>query len=368
MSPRSARAAAALLVMAIAPASAADESGEESDLQWRHVADWGVEGQGWPADALASRYDRLPAKAERIVRSQVWSLSRDSAGLLFRFNTDATEIGIRYQIGEERLALPHMPATGASGIDLYALADDGDWKWVSVTRPRKTETTHVVSGLDPGLRSYMAYLPLYNRTERVAVGVPEDAAFQPVAPRSEKPIVFYGTSITHGACAPRPGLVHTAILGRRLDRPVVNLGFSGNGKMEAEVGALLTEIDAAAYVIDCLPNMNGDEVAERAEPLVRQLRSARPETPILLVEDRTYTNAWIIRSRRERHRESRAALIRAFDQLVSSGVKKLHYLEGDDLLGEDTEGATDGSHPNALGFMRQADAFEPVLREALGLE
>lgn len=368
MSPRSARAAAtALFLMAMAPAWA-QETGDSAELEWRDVGEWGVEGQGWPPDALASRFDRLPAKAERIVRPRVWKLSRDSAGLLFRFNTDATEIGIRYEVGDERLALPHMPATGASGIDLYALAGDGSWKWVTATKPRKTRTTHVVSGLEPGMRSYMAYLPLYNRTERVAVGVPKDASFQRVAPRSERPIVFYGTSITHGASAPRPGLVHPAILGRRLDRPVVNLGFSGNGKMEAEVGALLTEIDAAAYVIDCLPNMRGDEVAERAEPLVRQLRRARPDTPIVLVEDRTYTNAWILRDRRERHRESRAALIRAFDRLVSSGMKGLHYLEGDDLLGDDTEGATDGSHPNALGFMRQADAFEPALREALGLD
>ncbi|MDP4792028.1 MAG: SGNH/GDSL hydrolase family protein [Verrucomicrobiales bacterium] len=332
---------------------------------WRDVSEWGVEGQGWlPAD-LHSRYDRLPAKAEKIVRPPVWSLSRDSAGIAFRFNTDATTIQIRYTVGDKAIALPHMPATGVSGVDLYAL-DKGTWKWVDVTRPKEPATTYTIAGLDPGKRTYMGYLPLYNSTVKIEIGIPEGTAFEPIAPRTAKPVVFYGTSITHGASASRPGLCHPAILGRRLDRPVINLGFSGNGKMEPEVVALLSEIDAAVYVIDCLPNMTGAEVAERAEPLVRQLRKARPDTPIVLVEDRSFTNSWIFKARRDRHAENRASLIRAFDLLVSSGVKNLHYIEGENLLGDDTEGATDGSHPNDLGFMRQADIFEPVLRKALG--
>lgn len=342
-------------------------SAEEAETIWYDVSNWGVEGQGWAETELKSRYDRLPAKAEGTVRPPVWNLSRHSAGLSFRFNTDATTLHLRHTVGGSNLAFPHMPATGVSGVDLYAL-DEGTWKWVEVSRPKATETTHTVTGIDPGLRTWMAYLPLYNSTVKIEVGVPRGTTFQPVAPRKEKPIVFYGTSITHGASASRPGMPHPAILGRRLDRPVINLGFSGNGKMEPEVGALLAEIDAAAYVIDCLPNMVEAEVEERAEALVRQLREARPETPVVLVEDRTYTNSWIMKSKRERHAGSRAALVRAFDALVAADVKGLHYVEGDPLLGDDTEGATDGSHPSDLGFMRQADALEPTLRKVLGLK
>lgn len=337
------------------------------EIVWHDVSGWGVEGQGWAPEDLKARYDRLPAKAEKIVRPPVWSLSRNSAGMSFRFNTDAATIQLRHTVASASLGMPHMPATGVSGIDLYAL-DDGKWKWVEVSRPKEVTTTHVVSGLDPALRTYLAYLPLYNSTVKVEVGVPKGATFQPVAPRKDKPIVFYGTSITHGASASRPGMPHPAILGRRLDKPVINLGFSGNGKMEPEVGALLTEIDAAVYVIDCLPNMTEPEVAERAEALVRQLREARPDTPIILVEDRTYANTWIMKSKRDRHAGSRSAFIRAYDNLVKSGVKGLSYVEGEALLGDDTEGTTDGSHPNDLGFMRQADVLEPYLRKALGME
>jgi lysophospholipase L1-like esterase len=350
----------------IAASSLRAENPPAPEIIWYDVSSWGVEGQGWAPEDLKARYDRLPAKAEKAVRPPVWSLSRHSAGLSCRFNTDATTLQVRHTVGSAAIAMAHMPATGVSGIDLYAL--DGDqWKWVEVSRPKEVTTVHTVSGIDPGLRSWMAYLPLYNSTVKVEIGVPKGSTFQPVAPRKEKPIVFYGTSITHGASASRPGMPHPAILGRRLDKPVINLGFSGNGKMEPEVGALLTEIDAAVYVIDCLPNMVEAEVAERAETLVRQLREARPDTPIILVEDRTYANTWIMKSKRDRHAGSRAAFIRAFDSLVSSGVKNLFYVEGEALLGDDSEGTTDGSHPNDLGFMRQADVLEPVLRKALGM-
>lgn len=353
------------LAVALLPLIQAEEA-KGPAIIWHDVAEWGVEGQGWAPEDLAARYDRLPAKAEKIVPPPVWGLSRHSAGLSFRFTTDATTIQLRHTVTSANLGMPHMPATGVSGIDLYAF-DGGRWKWVELSRPKTVETTHVISGLDPGPRTYLAYLPLYNATVKVEVGVPEGSKFEPVAPRKEKPIVFYGTSITHGASASRPGMPHPAILGRRLNRPVINLGFSGNGKMEPEVGALLTEIDAAVYVIDCLPNMVEAEVKERAEALIRQIREVRPDTPIVMVEDRTYGNSWIMKSKRERHAGSRAAFVHAYDRLVSSGVKGLHYVEGEALLGDDTEATTDGSHPNDLGFMRQADVLEPVLRKALGM-
>ncbi len=89
-----------------------------------------------------------------------------------------------------------------------------------------------------GEREYAAYLPLYNGVQSMSIGVEKTATFEGLAPRP-KPIVFYGTSITHGACASRPGMVHTAILGRKLDLPVVNLGFSGNGRMDQAVGSTL---------------------------------------------------------------------------------------------------------------------------------
>ncbi len=337
----------------------------EDGWAWYDVRDWGVEGKGWKE--TARYFDRLPAKAEGVVRPPVWSLSRHSAGMCARFATDAAKIAVRYELLSPNLAMSHMPATGVSGVDLYAEDGSGRWRWVGVSRPtaKKVRAT-LADGVDPGRRRYMIYLPLYNGIESLQVGVPQGAHFQPIAPRPARPIVYYGTSIAHGACSSRPGMAFPSMLGRRLDRPVINLGFSGNGRMDPEVVDLMGELDAAIYVIDCLPNMEAKAVAERTEPLVRTLRAARPKAPIVLVEDRTYGNAWLLPARRRRHATSRAALRAAYERLVAAGVPGLYYVEGASLLGDDDEATTDGSHPSDLGMMRMTEALLPTLRKALG--
>jgi hypothetical protein len=338
----------------------------DTNLDWHDVTKWGVEGREFPEMERYSYFDRLPKAAEGKVTSAVWKLSRDSAGMMARFKTDAPSIHVRYKLVKPTLGMPHMPATGVSGVDLYARDANGKWKWVQVTKPAsQTVTAQIIGDLAPGEREYAAYLPLYNGVETLEIGVPKGAKFEGLAPR-KKPIVFYGTSITHGASASRPGMVHTAILGRRIDAPVVNLGFSGNGRMDAAVGDFLTQIDAAMYVIDCLPNMNATAVREKCVPLVKQIRAARPNTSIVLVEDRRFTNSWITPQKAKFHDENHAALRESYETLKKDGVTNLYYIEGDRLLGGDTEGATDASHPNDLGFMRQADVMEPVIRKAGG--
>lgn len=342
-------------------ATATEPQSDGAAFRWFDAREWGVEGKGW--EETEAYFDRLPARARGVVRDAVWNLSRHSAGMCFQFESDAPEIRARWKVSSSSLAMVHMPATGASGLDLYAETGDGTLRWVAVGRPTGTENEAVLaSGLLPGRRAYRVYLPLYNRTEWVQVGVPAGAHFQPVAPRRQPPIAFYGTSIVHGGCASRPGMAHPAILGRRLNCPVLNLGFSGNGQMEPEVAEFLAELDPRVYVVDCLPNMQAELVAARTEPLVRILRKARPRTPIVLVEDRTYANALLIPANRARNEASRAALRKAYQRLVDDGVTGLHYLPGENLLGDDGEATVDGSHPTDLGFARMADAMEPLLR------
>jgi hypothetical protein len=330
---------------------------------WADVRQFGVEGQGWQ-DTKAT-YDRLPARAEQKVRTAVWSLSRNSAGMHVRFITDATNIHARWALTSSNLAMPHMPATGVSGLDLYVKTEKGEWRWLAVGRPDKqTNSAPLVGNLPPGRREYLLYLPLYNGTSFVEIGVPEGASITKAGAwgaGTRKPILFYGTSILQGACASRPGMVHSAILGRRFHFPHINLGFSGNGKMEPELADLLAELDPSVYVLDCLPNLKAAEVAERVEPFVKKLRAAHPRTPIVLVEDRTYADSFLVASKRKGNETNRAALQAAHERLRKSGVKDLYYLKGADLLGDDGEGTVDSSHPNDLGFMRQADAHAKVL-------
>mgnify|MGYP001172531639 CR=1 FL=1 len=332
--------------------------------QWYDVQSWGVEGKGW--EQTLAYYDRLPARAESLVTPAVWRLSRMSAGLCTYFKTNSRTIRARWRLGQQELAMPHMPATGVSGLDLYARDARGAWRWVGVGRPERSPDAEatLAQGFDGQERTYLLYLPLYNTVQSLEIGVEAGASFAGLAPRRARPLVYYGTSIVQGACASRPGMAHTAILGRRLDVPVINLGFSGNGDMAMGVAQLMSELDAALFVIDCLPNMTGPQVTERLEPFVKTLRS-RTDAPIVLVEDRTYTNAPFIAAHRERHAASRAALRAGYERLLAQGYTDLHYVEGDLLLGDDGEACVDASHPTDLGFMRLADALEPVLRPLL---
>ena len=351
---------------AAAQTTAARPAPVEPKLSWHDVTTWGVEGRAFGDLKRERWFDRFPAIADGKVTPAVWNLSRDSAGMMVRFKTDSAIIWADYTLFRERLNGVNMTPIGASGLDLYARDDTGHWRWVGVARPEKKEVrVELINSLAPGLREYAIYLPLYNGVEKLSIGVDPAAQFAPLAPRTDKPVVFYGTSITHGASASRPGMVHTAILGRRFDRSVINLGFSGNGRMDAAVGDLLNKIDAAIYVIDCLPNMDAAGVREKCIPLVKQLRAAHPITPIVLVEDRRFPNSWIQPKKNQFHNDNHAALRECFEKLKLAGVTGLYYIPGDDFLGSDTEGSTDGSHPNDLGFLRQADVMEPILRAAL---
>ena len=346
-----------VLAIVIPPVSA-------QEIAWTDIRTLGVEGRGF--EKTKSYFDRLPATAEKLVRGPVWALSQDSAGMCVRFVTASTTLHARWTLRRSRLALPHMPATGVSGVDLYVRDSKARWRWLACGFPRKTPTNSVrlVTGIPEGRREYMLYLPLYNGVTSVEIGVPEGTSISkaPARPESHlKPILFYGTSITQGACASRPGMTHLAILGRRYERPVINLGFSGNGQMEIELADLLSQLDPAVYILDCLPNMNAQAVASRVEPFVRRLRKARPTTPIMLVEGRSYADSFLVTSKRKRNEGNWRALTVAYKNLQRDGVNRLHYLPGADLLGDDGEATVDSSHPNDLGFMRQAEAFSKVL-------
>ena len=349
------------------PAGQDPQKPAAAELAWTDVVDWPIEGRAF-ADRKAP-YDRLPSRAEGVVRDKVWELSRESAGMVVRLLTDSPELHVRYRLTSDRLDMGHMPATGVSGIDLYGMAA-GRPRWIEVSRPNARDVKAKLFADVPaadGPREFRLYLPLYNGIEKLEVGVAKGASLQPAAARTTKPILFYGTSILHGACSSRPGMAWSAIVGRALDREIFNFGFSGNGRMEKEVGQFLAELDPAVFVIDCLPNMTPQLVAERTGPLVRQLRAARPNTPILLVEDRTFGNAWFFAKTAALHAQRRAALRGAFEKLREQGVERLHYLDGATLLGSDDEATTDGSHPNDLGMMRQAEHVTNALRPFLAV-
>jgi hypothetical protein len=340
----------------------------DGSVVWFNAIDIGVEGQGWK-DGLAHPYDRLPASAEGVVPDAVWDLSRRSAGLSVRFVTDSPTVAARWTLRFNTLAMNHMPATGVSGVDLY-VRHENEWGWIGVGIPEKVEGNEstLVTGAPPGPHEYLLYLPLYNGVESVEIGIKPGSILQrgpAYDGRLANPMLFWGSSILQGGCASRPGLAYPSIIGRRMQRPVINLGFSGNGRMDPPLVDLIATLDVSVYVIDCAPNMDPALISERTEPLVRTLRKARPDTPIVLIENVPYEKGWFLNASRKAYVNKNAALKAAYDRLRRQGVKRLYYIPCDELFGDDHEATVDGVHPNDAGFIRMADAVGPHLRRIL---
>ncbi len=333
-----------------------------------------LEGQAWHKE-VQNPYDRLPARAEKAVREDVWKLSHNSAGLMLRFRSNAKEIVVRYTVSGSR-AMHHMPATGVSGVDLYAVNADGKWLWCAGRYSMGDTIEYRFRGLEPNDsyhekgREYRLYLPLYNSVQWMEIGVPATAAFNPLPVRKEKPIVVYGTSIAQGGCASRPGMAWPAILGRLMDRPVINLGFSGNGRLEPEIISLISEIDAKLFVLDCLPNLSASDatlsaqVKNKVTESVKRLRQKSATTPILLAEHCGFSDEGIHPGNRQSYQALNAAQREAYQQLKSTGYNQV-YLLAKEEIGLSPDATVDGIHPNDIGMQDYASGYETSIRQIL---
>lgn len=325
------------------------------------------DGQSFPIIGKSHKeknYIRFAEKYNGVVRKPVWDLGHDAAGISIRFRSNATNIVIRWTLRGDA-NLPHMPATGVKGVDLYGYVSD-HWQFVNTGIPdgKSSESTLLNRG-DGVSREYLLNLPLYEGVDSVFIGVNANAEISSPKEKyllEKKPVVYYGSSIAQGGVATRPGMAFTNILSRKLNRSFINLGFSGNGTFDSSVGQAMSEVDAALYVIDCNPNTPDSLVYGGALHLVQLLKSLRPEIPILLVEGFDYDTDAFRKEKNASVEKKRAGLKKAFEELQRLGVKQLYYRKGNDLIGSDHEGTVDGVHPNDIGMMRIADALMPVIR------
>ena len=329
-----------------------------------------VRGQAWQ-DELKDSYARLPQRAEDKVRKPLWDLSRQSAGLSVVFRSNASEIKVRYVV-KGGLSMPHMPATGVSGIDLYATDNNGQERWCAGNYSMGDTIVYNFRGLSYAAKSgngfeYQLFLPLYNSVSWMEIGVPADASFRFLPVSQEKPLVIYGTSIAQGACASRPGMAWGNILNRKLGHPVINLGFSGNGKLEEALFDLLSEIDARLYIIDCMPNLAGKEasavVYQRTLEGVKKLRE-KSRAPILLVEHDGYSNEFSSESAEESYRVANAELRKAYETLQKEQVPTVYYLTKEEI-GMPMDAMVDGVHSTDLGMQQYADSYRKKIGEIL---
>lgn len=319
-------------------------------------------------------FHRLPIEMKNKVRSPVWNLSENTAGEFIHFKTAATQINVRYTLASDNFSMPHMPSTGVSGLDLFAIDINGNWNWAPGSYHFGDTCSYTFRNLflaknSTSVSDFYLFLPLYNSLTWLSIGVDQKDSFAFASKRSEEPIVAYGTSILQGGVASRAGLAWTNILQRNLDRTVINLGFSGNGRFEKPIFDLMSAVDAKLYILDCMPNLtrgfSEEEIKKRVIYGVNKLREKNADVPILFTEHAVgYAPFYMDTARLNEYHSSSLVIERIFNGLKSSGVKNI-YLLTDKEIGFDINSTTEGLHPNDIGMMKYATAYEQKIREIL---
>ena len=319
-------------------------------------------------------FHRLPISMKDSVRKPVWDLSENTAGEFIHFKTSATEITVRYTLASNNFSMPHMPSTGVSGMDLFAVDVNGNWNWAPGRYHFGDTCSYTFKNLflaknQTKVSDFYLYLPLYNSVKWLSIGVNEKDSFAFAKKRKEQPIVAYGTSIMQGAVASRPGLAWTNILGRNIDRTIINLGFSGNGRFEKPIFDLMANVDAKLYILDCMPNLTGgysdEEIKSRVVYGVNKLREKNKDVPLLFVAHAVgYAPYFMDTARLNQYHHSSLVIEKIFNELQKSGIRNI-YLLTDKEIGFDINSTTEGLHPNDIGMMKYAAAYEQKIREIL---
>lgn len=341
----------------------------EKPLTWHEFTPADAEGKAWFDTEIP--FGRIPQRMKDILPG-LYSQSLSPTGMCLFFDTDATEIHVRYELGTPQMGEANFNETAFSGVDLYAFdaKDKRDWRWASATPHfvMKAGEQHpeyrLAGGWPKARRRFRLYLPLRNSLIRFFVGVNAGAAFTKRPPRKTRPIVYYGTSIIHGAFSVRSGLCLTSRLGRMLDKPFVNLGFSGACKMEPAMAELLAELNPAMYLVDPFHNSTEASIQANTEPFVETLCAARPKTPVLMLGAPHFTNAWILPDL-AKCEEAKTAALSSICRRLARKHPNVAFVDGRGFYGSE-EVSMDGVHPNDEAFGHMADVLARAIRRRLG--
>ena len=343
----------------------------QPEINWHDMEEprFSLEGLNWHQPGGILR--RIPEKS--FISDRVNALADNTAGVMLRFRSDTSVIKIQVKLKpwDETFGW-HMPQSGSAGFDLYIGCGLTKIFAGSTRCPfGSTEYEMEIFKTENGgvMREYILNFPLYSGVKSLMIGLSENAEIQPPTPwKDPRPVVVYGTSIQQGGCASRPGMCHTNQMSRMLDRPFLNLGFSGAGKGEPEMAELLAEInDPAMYVLDYDANMGPTSLKETLPVFIDILRKKHPETPILLVSRLPMKNEFLTQSAYAPYRQELTEVhLSELSRRRKAGDLNIHFLDGSTLYGPDpSECTVDGTHSNDLGMYFIAKTMAPVIERIL---
>ena len=302
---------------------------------------------------------RLPRSATGSLPAGVEDLMRCPSGARIGFVTNSSELRLRVHSTGLR-SMSNMSALGCRGLDVYV--DGAYWCASFVDREGEQELLFF-SGAERGSREVVIHLPTFQEIMVLEAGVDADASMAAMTPYAPgPPVVYYGSSVAQGGCSSRPGMTYSAMLGRATGRDFVNLGFSGAGKGEPEVVRLMTQIEAACFVLD-VGKSYGRQDIETFSTMLEIIRRKHAQTPIVCV-----TPIWSTREIFDKEYASlsnhvRSVIRTAVSRRAGEGDRRVWLAEGEDLLGpDDADAYSDGVHPTDMGFERIAKRIEPLLR------
>ncbi len=319
---------------------------------------------GFPWRDPQKVFNRLPASfTDKDVNPGALSLSRHSTGGAIRFRTDSPYISLRAELAYST-DMNHMPRAGSAGFDLYRGSGTSIRyrKTVQPGRDQKQIEVMMIDGAPKQMTDYTLCLPLYGSASKIEIGLAPGAKIETPTPQAiTKPVLFYGSSITQGGCASRPGNAYTTMLCRAIDAPQINLGFSGSGKGEIAVAKAIAELDLAAFVMDYDHNAPSIEHLKLThEPFFKAIREKQPDLPIIIMSKCDFGGS-------QNEIARRSVIRQTYDNAVKAGDKHVWFIDGETLFGqEDRDACTvDNCHPNDLGFYRMHKTILPILKEAV---
>jgi lysophospholipase L1-like esterase len=314
-------------------------------------------------------YRRVDAAFASKLPRAVADLATNTAGVNIMFQTNARSIKVKWILRQYN-TLWNMAPVAVNGLDMYGW-NNGRWQYVTSARPvSDTNEVVLISNLEGKPRDYKLYLPLYSELSHIEIGVETGAEITKVSPERipSKKVVIYGSSITQGASASRPGMAYPSIMSRNLHVETFNLGFSGNGKMEIELADVLGSMEADLYILDCVPNPSPAQIKERAVPFVKRLRELKPGVPVIMVESIIREQAHWDSTRKKVVADQNREFRNAYEQLKRERYNNLYYIEATNLMGNDHEATIDGIHLTDVGFMRISDEISKTVKKVLKIK
>lgn len=341
------------------------------DMRWLHPADEPIrlQGLGWKNNT--PRYRRLPPNTAGDLPEAVDYLATNAAGIQVQFKSTSKRIGIAVELAKAAGSV-HMPATGQGGCDLY-VKQGNEFLYYHTSKYNPKCTTYnllMFEDPEPCEREFLINFPLYEEVTSLHIGVDHEAQVSgPSAFAIDKPIIIYGTSITQGGCASRPGMATSNILSRRLNTEFINLGFSGSGKGEPALAHYINQItDPALIILDYEANTHGVGISKTLPKFVDILRSKQSNTPLLIISAPPNTKAAHKPSLQQRIQSDIDWQQQFVAERRQNGDQHIYFLDGSSALATQFQEATvDGTHPTDLGFLLMADHWEDRLRQILSM-